>query len=160
MADRSTAEFTHALQEVVKERGTDFRYPTNESDPEGQWHDGNLAVYRTRDGSQGACIIGTALFYVLGPDEAPGFKENAGAYVLMGRLGWDDETATAAACAQIHQDWGFTWGDCLIVYVEALQMYRRKQNLDLASIYSEVIQHLVVKHGVEKRWVNRRLLDA
>lgn len=154
MIERTTAVFTDAMQKVVSKRGSDYRYPSNETDLDGQWHNGNLAVYRTKDDKQGACIIGTALLRILGPDEAPDYYNSDGAAVVMEALGWDERTALAAACAQIHQDWGFTWGDCLIVYVEALQV----DNTDLGGLYSDVIQRLVNKHGVQSRWIDRRML--
>jgi len=112
-------EFTAAMKAAVEERGRDWHYPDPEVAPEWFARDGVGACrYRLEDGSP-ACIVGTALSKLQLLDRAADF-EGKDAAILISALGFDEDTASAASCAQGAQDFGDSWGEALDQYLESI----------------------------------------
>lgn len=113
------AEFTEALEAVVKERGEDYTYPTKEENPE-YWSEGSC---RYEVDGEPACIIGAAIAQ-LGGDLSKISSQSNGPQKAARQAGLEvsEHLEFPMAKAQRLQDNGETWGFALERYREGLKV--------------------------------------
>ena len=114
------AEFTEALEAVVKERGEDYMYPTKEENPE-YWNGGSCR-YAVK--GEPACIIGAVIAHLGGDVTKIRFQSAAPRdAVREAGLELPDQLSlsTPMDYAQAAQDQGNTWGLALERYREGLE---------------------------------------
>ena len=119
-------QFTSAMHAAVAERGQDFVYPKEEPGWRLLSQTGIKGCrYVREDVMEPACLIGVALSKCGVPLTQLRGMENAGAYQVLGALGFADTVVRSAASeAQQAQDAGGTWGAALIDYMVELNRAR------------------------------------
>jgi hypothetical protein len=107
-------EAVELLNRAVAEKGEDFVYPANRSDPN------TPACVYFAEGAP-SCIIGHVLAYKGVPAEKmEGDPINAAPVVSL-HIAQDDSTACLLIDAQINQDAGIPWGEAVALAVQHLQ---------------------------------------
>lgn len=114
-------EVTKVFEDVVLEFGANYKYPTQEENPE-YWSDTKSCIYVT-DGGEVACIVGQ-IYHRLGATTQQ-LQGNRGAIDKGHELGFvfPDNVQWGLSFAQSAQDSGETWGQALDEY--KLQVFKK-----------------------------------
>lgn len=115
-------EVTKVFEDVVLEFGANYKYPTQEENPEYWSESGVACVYVTKKGKV-ACIVGQ-IYHRLGATTQQ-LQGNGGATGKGNDLGFvfPENVRLGLSCAQSAQDQGNTWGQALDEY--KLQVFKK-----------------------------------
>lgn len=113
-AEFTEEEVTKVFEDVVLEFGANYKYPTQEENPE-YWSDTKSCIYVT-DGGEVACIVGQ-IYHRLGATTQQ-LQGNRGAIDKGRELGFvfPANVQLGLSRAQGAQDYGETWGQALDEY--------------------------------------------
>lgn len=125
-------QFITAMHKAVAIRGKEYRF--QRSTP--GFYDGVAPMYQTPKG-EGACMIGFALL-LIDKRACPPYGMVASAPSILRPLGLSTNVYEAASIAQIAQDAGHMWGDCLAMFEHA-RLHSNLHHYDYEAVAQAVL---------------------